>query len=167
MKSFLISCFSDLVTVLSWSIMKSVSEGQDNLDKAAEIIVRLGLKACDVGRYEDCEALADMMTEEVMNLIKREDLKTSLRWLKKAHDSIPSVDRSRRSFVDLTARLFDEVGGAWKVELYHELEGICHGISFEALELIDDKELRGTIDAVKHVHDDYIERKANLVRKIG
>ena len=147
--------------------MKNMDAEQVNLDKAARVIRRIGLKARDVGKYEDCEALADMMTEKVMNLVKNEDLKTSLKWLKKAHDSIPSVERSRTNFAVLVATLFEEVGGAETVKLYHELENVCHHISYDALEHINDEGLKETIKAVKHVHDDYIERKASLVRRIG
>jgi len=144
-----------------------LEDDKRRLDKAIKIIRRIGLKSGDVRRFEDCEAVADIMTSEAMALIEDQGLRDSIGWLKKAHNGVPSIDRSRRNFSELAVKLFSEVGGGEKVKLYHKLESLCNGLSVGVLESVTDEELKEIIKAVRHVHDDYIERKVNLIRRIG
>lgn len=136
------------------------------LERATRLIGEIDLKIEEVDKLEDCEAISAMITSEVLDLIQDPDLKKAILWLKTAHDVIPSIRRWRRNFAEVTKRLFEKAGGGERVKRYHELEQVCDSLQERDLESLTDARLTETIRAVKHVHDDMLERRINLVKRI-
>jgi len=143
------------------------SEKKSPTERAATFIRELEMrKLQDAEKYEECETIARLSPQEVIDLIDDPEVKEAITWLKKAHRDIPSLAKWRKAFAQTTKLLFKEAGGIDRIKKWHELEAVCDKISEEELKNLD-KNLREAVTWVQHIHDHSPERRLKIIRRIN
>jgi len=154
--------------------MKSVDEEKlmshekkSPIEKAGALIQELGIKdSSKSDKYEECETIASIAPQEVVDLIDDPQVKEGVTWLKKAHRNVPPSAKWRKAFAQTIQSLFKEGGGVDRVKKWHELEQVCGKISEEELKNVDENK-REAIKWVKHVHDNSTERTVKVIKRIN
>ncbi|MEA1904616.1 MAG: hypothetical protein U9M97_01895 [Candidatus Hadarchaeota archaeon] len=133
----------------------------------AEVLIReLGIEELSKAeKYEECETIARLAPQEVVNLIDDPQVKECVGWIKEAHRDIPDNVKWRKTFAQTIPALFKEAGGIDRVKIWHELEKICDEISEKELKNVD-KTLGEAIKWVQHIHDRSPERRVEIIRRI-
>lgn len=136
------------------------------MEKAATLIRELEMRELsDAEKYEKCETIAGLAPQEVVDLIEDPQVKEGVTWLRKAHKNIPSATKWKNAFAQTIQLLFKEVGGTDRVKKWHELEQVCGKISEEELKNADEN-LREAITLVQHIHDNFSEKRLEIMRRI-
>ena len=125
-------------------------------------IEKLQINSDEIETLEQCEAVTNLIIDEVMISLDKELIK-DVKWLQEAHRE-PNRQRWL-NLVELTENLFREAGGATKVKAYHELEQPCQEITKEDLEAIQDVQTREIIMKIKHIHEQTLQRMTGLIEK--
>lgn len=142
------------------------SKEKDPIEKAEALIRELGIEEpSKAERYEECETIARLAPQEVVDLIDDPQVKEGVNWIKEAHKDIPDNVKFRKAFAQTIPSLFKEVGGIDRIKRWHELEQICDEISEEELKNVD-KNLREAITWVQHIHDSSPERRVEIIKRI-
>ncbi|MEM2896566.1 MAG: hypothetical protein QXG01_03170 [Candidatus Bathyarchaeia archaeon] len=142
------------------------SEEKNSIEKAATLIRELKIRGLrDAEKYEECEAIARLAPQEILDLIDDPQIKEGIVWLKEAHRNIPSIVVWRKAFAQTIQSLFKAVGGIHRIKRWHELEGICEEIFEEEPKKVD-KNLREAIKWVKRIHNNSSKRNVKILRKI-
>ncbi|MFQ5711660.1 MAG: hypothetical protein ACE5GD_07770 [Candidatus Geothermarchaeales archaeon] len=134
------------------------------VDRAVKLIRAIGLAEGDVDRFENCEMISDMVTEDMLELVDDRGLVETIKRMRDLHAHIRRANYE--VYIEMAKKLFAEIGDRDNVLKYHELEQICQRIRDETLESIDDENLRKTLISVKRIHDNIAERKAELIRRM-
>ena len=143
------------------------SEKKSPTERAAKLIRELEMrKLQNAEKYEECETIARLAPQEVVDLIDDPEVKEGVTWLKKAHGDIPSIAKWRKAFTKTIKLLFKEAGGINRIKKWHELEAVCDKISEEELKNLD-KNLREAVTWVQHIHDNSPERRLEIIRRIN
>ena len=124
-------------------------------------IEKLQINSDEIETLEQCEAVTNLIIDEVMISLDKELIK-DVKWLQEAHRE-PNRQRWL-NLVELTENLFREAGVATKVKAY-ELEQPCQEITKEDLEAIQDVQTREIIMKIKHIHEQTLQRMTGLIEK--
>ncbi len=142
-------------------------EKKSPIKKATTLIRELGMRGLsDAEKYEKCETIARLASQEVVDLIDDPHVKEGVIWLKEAHKNIPSIAKWRKAFAQTIQMFFKEVGGMDRIKKWHELEAVCDKISEEELNNAD-KNLREAVTWVRHIHGNSPERRLEIIRRIN
>ena len=142
-------------------------EKKSPIKKATTLIRELGMRELsDAEKYEKCETIARLASQEVVDLIDDPHVKEGVIWLKEAHKNIPSIAKWRKAFAQTIQTFFKEVGGMDRIKKWHELEAVCDKISDEELNNAD-KNSREAVTWVRHIHDNSPERRLEIIRRIN
>ncbi len=143
------------------------SKEKGPIEKAETLIRELGIEEpSKAGKYEECETIARLAPQEVVDLIDDPQVKEGVNWVKEAHKDFPDIIKWKRAFTQTILSLFKEVGGIERIKKWHELEQICDEISEEELKNVD-KNLREAIAWVRHIHDSSPERRVEIIKRIN
>lgn len=140
---------------------------KSSIKKAEELIRELKIyEPSRAEKYEECETIARLAPQEVVDLIDDPQVKEDVNWIKKAHGDILPLVKWRKTFARAISSLLKEVGGIDRIKKWHELEAVCDEISEGELKNVD-KDLRDAIARVRHIHDSSPERREKIIRKIN
>ena len=126
-------------------------------------IKRLNISPDEVETLERCETVTNLIIDDVLQMFTDPQIIEDIKWLQEAHRG-PNKKRWE-NIVELTEKLFNEVGGFERVKGYHMLEQPCKEVSEEELALIKDNETRETINKIKHIHEATLKRMTWLVEQ--
>ena len=142
-------------------------EEKSPIERAEELIRELEIyEPSKAEKYEECETIARLAPQEVVDLIDDPRVKEDVNWIKKAHEGTPSLIQWRKAFAHAISSLLEGVGGIDRIKKWHELEAICDKISEEELKNVN-KDLREAIAQVQHIHDNSSERREKIIKKIN
>jgi hypothetical protein len=143
------------------------SKEKDPIEKAEALIRELGIEEpSKAEKYEECETVARLAPQEVVDLIDDPRVREDINWIKEAHKDIPDIIKWKRAFTQTILSFFKETEGIERIKKWHELEQICDEISEEELKSVD-KNLREAIGWVHHIHDDSPKRRIEIIKRIN
>lgn len=143
------------------------SKEKGPVEKAEELIRELEIvERSKAEKYEECETIARLAPQEVVDLIDDPQVREGVNWIKEAHKDFPDIIKWKRAFVQTLISLFKEAGGIDRIKKWHGLEQICDEISEEELENVDEN-LREAITWVRHIHDSSPERRVEIIKRIN
>ncbi|MDD1766816.1 MAG: hypothetical protein LUQ00_02740 [Candidatus Methanomethyliaceae archaeon] len=137
---------------------------EDAIRKATKIINELKLTPKGADEYEDCEIISDLMDDEMMKHIEDEEFRRVLWEIRRLHVEVRRMNYA--AYIDMAKELLGKIPDMKYVLRYHELERLSKKINEKEIKLIRDPNVRDTLFKVVHIHDDIVDKKANVIRMI-
>ena len=136
---------------------------ESHKDKILRVIGEMDLKSSEIELLEDCEMVTNLIIGQVLVLMESPKMRKDVLWLQEQHIK-PNRKRWTR-IVELTESLWEKTGGGGRVKKYHSIEESCREISDEDIQSIADPEVRETVNKIRHIHDDPLERITRIASK--
>jgi len=143
----------------------AMSETGNPLEIAERIIKEIKLTPENVDAYEDCEVIADLMNEDVLNEINDQDFRKLLQDMRRLHSEVRRMNYP--VYVNIARELFEKIPDKNYILRYHEVEQLSRRIREQEIMQIKDAKLRETLERLKHIHDDIAIKKANIIRRMN
>ena len=132
--------------------------------KATKIINELKLTPKSVEEYEDCEIISDLMDDEMMKHIEDEEFRRVLWEIRRLHVEVRRMNYA--AYIDMAKELLGKIPDMRYVLRYHELERLSKKINEDEIGQVRDANIRDTLVKVVHIHDDIVNKKANVLKMI-
>jgi hypothetical protein len=137
---------------------------EDAIRKATKIINELKLTPKSVEEYEDCEIISDLMDDEMMKHIEDEEFRRVLWEIRRLHVEVRRMNYA--AYIDMAKELLGKIPDMRYVLRYHELERLSKKINEDEIGQVRDANIRDTLVKVVHIHDDIVNKKANVLKMI-
>jgi hypothetical protein len=137
---------------------------EDAIRKATKIINELKLTPKSVEEYEDCEIISDLMDDEMMKHIEDEEFRRVLWEIRRLHVEVRRMNYA--AYIDMAKELLGKIPDMRYVLRYHELERLSKKINENEIGQVRDANVRDTLVKVVHIHDDIVNKKANVLKMI-
>jgi hypothetical protein len=146
-------------------VMLMVEISENNINKINGIIEEIGLTPTNIMQYEECEIITDLMDDDIVNEVTDQQFRILLKKMRALHEEIRKMnyDEYIRTAVDIYQRIPNKED----VLKYHDAEQISKLLTDTDLTRIQDNQLRNTIRALQHVHDNIAEKKANVIKRMN
>jgi len=139
------------------------------VNRAQEIIRRLGLTAENIELYEDCERISHEVFSYSSPSTEESEMLAVSKWAHSLHEPIykERFPKYIEAAKDVFARLPISGDAKGIVTAYHQLEQLAKEIGDRELASIKDTSIRETIRAVWGVHDNNLAKKTRLRERYG
>jgi hypothetical protein len=141
-----------------------VESSENSVDKITKIIIEIGLTPKNIMHYEECEIIADLMGEEIITEVPDLQFRILLKKMRALHEEIRQMDYEE--YIRTAVDIYQRIPNIEDVLKYHDAEQISKHLTDADLIHIENDRLRDTLQALRHVHDNIAEKKANVIRRM-
>lgn len=150
--------------------VRQLTEGKKVVvNRAVEIVQKLGLTAENTGLFEDGEYICGLLGPKVSLTPEAAEIWDVVQTVHRFHEGIHHEERKKA--LEAAKEVFGHLPtqGPVKetVSLYHQLEQLQRELTDADLDALDDPAMREVFRALRKVHNNSDQRKAELVQKYG
>ncbi|UCH38085.1 MAG: hypothetical protein JSV76_02680 [Candidatus Bathyarchaeota archaeon] len=142
-----------------------VEFSENNVNKINRIIEEIGLTPKNIMQFEECEIITDLMDDDIVNEVPDQQFRILLKKMRALHEEIRKMNYGE--YIQTAVDIYQRIPNKEDVLKYHDAEQISKLLTDTDLTCIQDNQLRNTIRALKHVHDNIAEKKANVIRRMN